>query len=121
MSFLVITKKQTQSLLLWSKLLMLFPGEAVMIRSPSGDTDILALFLGYDFGDIHILVDNGTGKSRKVIDITSPTLPNIQKQALIGLHAFSGNDYVSFFRKGKISFWKAMLKRVEFIELFAGL
>ena len=93
-----------------------------MIRSPSGDTDILALFLGYDFGDIHILVDNGTGKSRKVIDITSSTLPNIQKQALIGLHAVSGNDYVSsFFRKGRIAFWKAMLKRVEFIELFAGL
>ena len=99
------------------------PGEAVMVRSPSGDIDILALFLGHDSGDIHVLVDNGTGKSRKVIDIgTSPTLPNIQKQALIGLHAFSGNYYVSsFFRKGKIAFWKAMLKRAEFIELFAGL
>ena len=94
-----------------------------MVRSPSGDIDILALFLGHDFGDIPVLVDNGTGKSRKVIDITSSTLPNIEKQALIGLHAFLGNDYVSrFFRKGKIAFWKApMLKRAEFIELFAGL
>ena len=63
------------------------------------------------FGDIRVLIDNGTGKSRKVIDITSSTVPNIPKQALIGLHAFSGNDYVSsFFRKGKFAFWKAMLK-----------
>ena len=61
------------------------PGEAVMVRSPSGDIDILALFLGHDFGDIRVLVVNGTGKSRKVIDITSFTLPNMQKQALIGL------------------------------------
>ena len=75
-----------------------------------------------DFGDIRVLVDNGTEKSRKVIDITSSTLPNIQKQALIGLHAVSGNDSVpSFFRKGRIAFWKAMLKRAEFIELFDGL
>ena len=124
MSFLVITKKQTRSLLLWSKLLMMLLEKQLWysVRSPFGDIDILALFLGHDFGDIRILVDNGTWKNRKVIDITSSTLPNIQKQVLIGLHAFSGNDYVSwFFRKEKIAFWKAMLKRAEFIELFAGL
>ena len=86
MSFLVITKKQTRSLLLWSMLLIsAAPAEAVMVRSPSGDRDILALFLGHDFGDIRVLVDNRTGKSRKVIDITSSTLPNIQKQALISI------------------------------------
>lgn len=93
-----------------------------MVRSPSGDIDILALFLGHDFDEVRVLVDNGTGKSRKIIDISSSTLPNIQKQALIDIHAFSGNDYVSsFFRKGKIAFWNAMLKRAELIELFAGL
>ena len=71
---------------------------------------------------IFVFSSTGIGKSRKVIDITSSTLPNIPKQALIGLHAFSGNGYVlSFFRKGKIAFWKAMLKTAEFIELFAGL
>jgi hypothetical protein len=93
-----------------------------MVRSPSGDIDTLALFLAHDFGDIRVFVDNVTGKSRKVIDISSSTLPSNQKQAMIGLHAFSGNDYVSSsFRKGKIAFWKAMLKRTEFIELFARL
>ena len=47
----------------------------------------------------------GTGKSRKVVDITSSTLPDVQKEALIGVHAFSGNDYISSFcRKGKMGF-----------------
>ena len=41
-------------------------------------------------------------KNRKNIDVTSPALPTNQRKALIGMHAFSGNDYVSsFFRKEK--------------------
>ena len=48
-------------------------GDSVMIRSPSGDIDVLVLFLGHDFADIQILIDNGTGLSRKIIDITSST------------------------------------------------
>ena len=41
---------------------------------------------------------------------------------LIGLHAFSGNDYVSaFFCKGKCAFWKAMLKQSQFLEAFCHL
>ncbi len=36
------------------------PDDAVMIRSPSGDIDILALFLSHEFGGTKILVDNGT-------------------------------------------------------------
>ena len=78
------------------------PGDAVMVRSPSGDIDILLLFLAHDFAGVQVLIDNGSGKDRKVIDITSSTLPDEQKKALIGMHTFSGNDYVSsFFQKGK--------------------
>ena len=87
-----------------------------MVRSPSGDIDIMVLFLGHDFDEVRVLVDNWTGK---IIDISSSTLPKVQRQALVGIHAFSGNDYVSsFFRKRKIAFWEAMLKMTEFIELF---
>ena len=76
----------------------------------------MVLFSGHDFDEVRVLVDNGTGKSR----ISSSTLPKVQRQARVGTHAFSGNDYdSSFFRKGKIAFWKAMLKRAEFIDLFA--
>ena len=110
-------KKQTQNPSL-VKAAHVSPGKAVMVRSPSGDIDIMVLFLGHDFDEVRVLVDNWTGK---IIDISSSTLPKVQRQALVGIHAFSGNDYVSsFFRKRKIAFWKAMLKRTEFIELFAG-
>ena len=98
------------------------PGNAVMIRSPSGDIDTLALFVAHDFGGVQVLVDNGSGKSRKIIDVTSTTLDSNKKKALIGLHAFSGNDYISsFFRIGKVAVRKAMLKKDEFINLFAYL
>ena len=98
------------------------PGDAIMIRSPSGDIDILALFVAHDFGPVRVLIDNGTGKARKIMDVSSSTLDLEKKKALIGMHAFSGNDYVSsFFSKEKVAFWKAMLKRQEFIRLFIEL
>ena len=96
--------------------------DAVMVRSPSGDVDILALFLSHDFDGTRIYVDNGVGKQRKILDITSSTLGIQKKKALLGLHAFSGNDYVSsFFRKGKQAFWKAMSSEEEFVRLFTRL
>ncbi len=98
------------------------PGSTIMVRSPFGDIDILALFIGHDFPDIKVLVDNGTGKTRKILDITSSELSEKEKKALIATHAFSGNDYVSsFFRKGKQAFWKAVLKNGSFVELFSQL
>ena len=91
-----------------------------MVRSPSGDIDILALFVAHDFSGGRIFIDNGTGKSRKIIDVTSSTFEFEKKRALIGMHAFSGNDYISsFFRKGQVAVWKAMLKRQEFFYIFA--
>ena len=93
-----------------------------MIRSPSGDIDILTLFVANDFGGVKVLIDNGTGKHRKTIDATSSTLDAEEKKAVVGLHAFSGNDYVSsFFRKGKKAFWKVMQKDQKYIRLFAEL
>ena len=71
-----------------------------MVRSPFGDIDILALFVAHDFSGVRIFIDSGTGKSRKIIDVASSTLEFEKKRALIGMHAFSGNDYISsFFRK----------------------
>ena len=60
--------------------------------------------------------------SRKLIDITTPLLSPIQCLALSGVHAFSGNDYISIlFGKGKQTFWKTVIKSDEFIELFSSL
>ena len=97
-------------------------GDPVMVRSSSADIDILTLFVSHNFGDITIYIDNGTGKNRKIINVTSSELSAREKIALIGLHAFSGNDYVSaFFCKGKCAFWKAMLKQSQFLEAFCHL
>ena len=96
--------------------------ESIMVRSPSGDTDILTLFGPHDFRDAKIFIDNGTGKNGTIIEVTSSQLSAEEKKALIGVHTFSGNDYVSsFFWKGKSAFWKLALKKHEFLQLFGKL
>ena len=93
-----------------------------MVRSPSGDIDILTLFIAHDFRDTKVFIDNGTGKNRKIIEVTSSQLSAEEKKALTGVHAFSGNDYVSsFFRKGKSAFWKLTSIKHEFLQLFGKL
>ena len=80
------------------------------------------LFVAYQFDGITVLIDNGVGKERKIYDMSSSGLTIQQQKALIGLHAFTGNDYVScFFRKGKKMCWKTMKQRLEFKTTFAAL
>ena len=95
---------------------------SVMVRSPSGDTDILVLFLLHQFDGLRVLIDNGTGKNRKILDMSTSSLSTVYRQELAGMHAFSGNDYVScFFRKGKKIFWKLIVKNPVFVDAFAEL
>ena len=95
--------------------------QMVMVRSPSGDIDILYLFLSQNF-NFNIYIDNGTGANRKMLDLYSTSLSAVQRKAVLGVHALTGNDYVSsFFRKGKKACWKMALKYNDFIDLFAGL
>jgi len=97
-------------------------GNTVLVRSPSGDIDILMLFLLHQFENKRVLIDNGTGNGRKIIDTISTNLTQLQRQALAGVHAFSGNDYVSsFFRKGKKRFWDVLTKHETFVQTFANL
>ena len=44
-------------------------GKTVMIRSPSGDIDIIMLIILHEFDEITILIDSGVGKRRKIIDM----------------------------------------------------
>ena len=77
--------------------------ESIMVISLSGDINFLTLFVGHDFRDTKVFTDNGTGKNRKIIEVTSSQLSAEEKKALIGVHAFSGNDYVSsFFSEGQV-------------------
>ena len=73
----------------------------VVVRSHSGDTDIPVLFIAlFADTDQTIYLDNGHGNHRKVLDLESCEMTIPMKKALLGLHAFTGNDYVSaFFKK----------------------
>ena len=91
--------------------------DGILVRSPSGDIDIITLFVHHEMAlDTDIFIDNGTGTQRKMLDISSCDLPIGQRKAILGLHSLSGNDYLSsFFRKGKVTCWKKMCLRDEFI------
>ena len=52
-----------------------------MARSPSGDTDILVIFLLHQFDGLRVLIDNGTGKNQKILDM-STSLSTVYQQAL---------------------------------------
>ena len=68
-----------------------------VVRSSSGDTDIPIILLANDCENLKNILDNGSGKSRRILDLSRCQLTYIQVQALLGIHAFSGNDYVSSF------------------------
>ena len=91
----------------------------VMLRSLSGDIYIVTMFLYHVLSfDADIFIDNGTGSRRKVLKTNSCGLYNEQRSAIIGLHAFSGNDYLSsFFRKGKMKCWKKCVRRLIMLLL----
>eukprot|EP00112_Aurelia_sp_Birch-Aquarium-sp1_P025967 Seg893.4 transcript_id=Seg893.4/GoldUCD/mRNA.D3Y31 product="hypothetical protein" protein_id=Seg893.4/GoldUCD/D3Y31 len=73
-----------------------------LLRSSSGDTDFPIILLANEQRNLIIFIVNGTGKSRRLLDLSACDLSNQQKQTLLGVHSFTGNDYVSsFLRKGK--------------------
>ena len=95
-------------------------GNSRMVRSPSGDIDILVLFLLHQFDGKNVLIDNGVGKNRKIIDMSTSLLSLQQRCALAGMHAFSGNDYISsFFRKGTQTIWELALGNERFLQTFS--
>ena len=40
-------------------------------------------------------IDNNTGRNRRILKLSVCELSQEQKKALLGLHAFGGNDFVS--------------------------
>ena len=86
------------------------------------DIDIPVILVG-SFGqsEHQILIDNGTGKNRKIIRIDSSTLTNKEQKALVGFHAFTGNDYVSSFMRKSKKTWKMAVKDADIIDFFCQL
>ena len=94
-------------------------GSAVILYSPSGDTDInvlaTALLQNYKsrlFIEYSYWINN---KGCWLKDSASSS-------ALLGLHTFTGNDFVtSFFKKGKLKRWKILQKFRKFENCFSQL
>ena len=84
------------------------PNKTVIVRNYSGDIDITVIMLSLiiDHCD-KVILDFNKGKDCKPVPL--------KKAALIGFHAFTGNDYVSeFFNKGKGACWKILLNNLRF-------
>ena len=81
--------------------------------SPSGDTDILVLFAASPpcYRQM-VIIDSNSVKDSKSTALYNIDLSERKYIALLGLHAFTGNDDVSSFpRKGKEMCWKLRQKR----------
>ena len=93
----------------------------ICIRSCSGDIDIPVILIGA-FGELtqpSIFVDNGTGKYRKNVQIDNCELSRSEQKALVGFHAFTGNDYVSSFLRKTKKTWKThVLTNNEHLTFF---
>ena len=90
----------------------------VIVRSPSGDTDVLVILLSKMIGhQDKIYLDYGTGLNRKGLWLSNNVVMSESKlKALIGFHAFNDNDYISsFFRKGKPACWKILKEDAKFV------
>jgi hypothetical protein len=94
----------------------------VLIRSRSGDIDIIVSLVGHEDLPTSVYLDNGTGSRRSLIQPSLSELCGEEKAAIIGFHALSGNDYLgSFFRKGKKTCWKIAKRCKEFMLFFSKL
>ena len=66
------------------------------------------MFLGVSLlHSSHIFIENETGKNINCLQIDKIKIKEQGKEALIGFHAITGNDYLSsLFGKGKRKCWK---------------
>lgn len=95
----------------------------VVVRTP--DTDIFVILLHYASTlKINIHLDTGTGKNRRLIDITSlaKSLGSDHATAILGLYMYTGDDCNSAFRgKGKVGPLQKLQKYPRFQKLFKDL
>ena len=62
----------------------------VVLRSPSGDTDIMVLALALISDLTNVFMDYDNGKNRKRLSLGEIQLLQSEKEALVGFHSFIG-------------------------------
>ena len=96
-------------------------GDAV-IRSPSGDTDIMVVALALIDDLVKVYFDYCNGKCKKRMCLGAVGMKDEEKKALVGFHSFTGNDYIpAIFRKGKKQCWSTMKSNESFLRAFTEL
>ena len=95
---------------------------SIILRSSSGDVDVMIIAISLIDTSKHVLVDCGNGKNRKGVWLTSIDFDDNIGAVLNWFHAFTGNDYASsIFKRGKQGCFKAMKECEEFINAFRSL
>ena len=91
--------------------------DSVILRSASGETDILVLAVVHLFNQKRrAYIDSGRSASRKVYWMNDIVLSEDEVNRLVPFHALTGNDYVSsFLRKGKLHYRKVLEKSERFL------
>ena len=69
---------------------------SIILRSPSGDTDMIIAISLIDTSK-GVLVDYGNGKNGKGVSLNSIDLDGNIRAAVIEFHSFGGNDYICCF------------------------
>ena len=94
--------------------------QLVVIRSPSGDTDVIVMAI-VNHPTERVIIDNSNGESKRMI-VCNQNIDNEKRSALIGFHSFTGCNYTpSFFHKGKITSWKKACVKPKFIVALSTL
>ena len=96
------------------------PEKVVIVRSLSGNIDIIVIILGMFIDQPeYFFMDSGSGKNCKGFLLNEINLDYEIKKCLIGFHAFTGNYYISsFYWKGKEVCWKVLEKNPKFLNAF---
>ena len=69
-----------------------------------------------------VYMDHGSGKRRKGTWLADITLNEDERMAIVGFHAFTGDDYLpAMFRRGKKRCWDATKKSAMFLNTFKEL
>ena len=95
----------------------------VIIRSPDSDVFILLLYYSNKF-TLRLLLDTGSGDSRRLIDISElgKDIGEDLCKALLGFYVFTGEDTNAAFRgMGKVRPYKKLLANPKYLRTFRKL
>ena len=113
----------TKVILQFAKALSASKDCTVILCSPSGNTDInvLATALLQNYKS-RLFIEYGSGSNKKWCWLKDFVLNESNYGALLGLHAFSGNDFVPhFLEKKKLKCWEILQKFSKFEDCFCQL